>query len=87
MVVLTDHELLKIIQEPNTPRAVCGRGGGGVVGWNYLMTLNPMTQNMFRSRVYAAIGISQERERPKQLRVVVVDREGQSRKFVNSVRG
>ena len=81
----TDHELLRLVQERDSKRAVCGRGGGGVVGYNYLMSVSALGQAMFRSRTYAALNIPVDRPRPKQINVMVVDRAGQNRKFVNEV--
>ena len=67
-------------------RAICARGGGGVVGWNYLMSVSPLGQAMYRARAYAAVGIPLDRPRPKLLNVMIVDRGGQNRKFINEVR-
>jgi hypothetical protein len=39
----TDDHLVAITQQLDK-RAVCGRSGGGVVGWNYLMAVNPVAQ-------------------------------------------
>ena len=84
---LADHEFLNIpkLAEKGDTRAVCSRDGGGVVGWNYLMTLSPLSQAMLRARAYAAVGIPFSRPRPKLLNVMIVDRAGQNRKFLNEV--
>ena len=57
------------------------------MGWNYLMSISPLGQAVVRSRAYARLNISMSRPRPKLINVMVVDRAGQNRKFINEVGG
>ena len=55
--VCTDHPSLQLPQHRdaegntiNNTRTVCGRAGGAVVGWNYLMAISPVGQAAYRAR-------------------------------------
>lgn len=72
---------------------VCGRAGGGVVGWNMLMAINPVGQAAYRTRAHAAANlpvVEPRRESLSTIKVLVVDRgglkAGVTRSFINEVR-
>ena len=63
--------------------ALCARGGGGVVGFNYLMSVGVFGTSVYRRRMYERAGVPDQRPRPRKVQVTFVDRKGQSRAFLN----
>ena len=91
--VCTDHPSLQLPQHRdaegntiNNTRTVCGRAGGAVVGWNYLMAISPVGQAAYRARGYAAAKLPLvSASSVPTIKVVVVDRGTHTRRFLNAV--
>jgi hypothetical protein len=97
MCLFADHPFIQIPQHKlwDTGRndgvrhTVCGRAGG----WNYLMAVNPVAQAAYRTRAYAAAELPTTEpplapppsRNAHRLKVLVVDRGGLRRSFLNKV--